>query len=218
MIQLVSIQVGRPRNHGADPAFPSGGPWTSGIFKEPVPGAVHLGLTNLDGDAQADRKVHGGPDKAVLAYAGGHYPLWRSELGKPEISCGGFGENFTLLGTDERTVALGDVYEIGEALVQVSQPRSPCWKLAWRWSLPSLPARVVETGRSGWYFRVLREGKAAPGEMRLLERPCAEWTVARVTGIAYDLSHHLEEAARLADCRHLSDDWRLWIRRKLGLR
>src|SRR3954447_26270036 len=143
----MSIQLGRPASMGepgvADPLLR---PWTSGIVKWPRAGKVWLGRTNLEGDGQADNRNHGGPEKAILAFSAGHYPVWREELARPDLPFGAFGENFTIDGQGEAAVCVGDVYLVGGATVQVSQPRQPCWKLARRWGLKDLPARVQQTG------------------------------------------------------------------------
>ncbi|TMD55358.1 MAG: MOSC domain-containing protein [Chloroflexi bacterium] len=130
--RLVSIQVGQPHLRGSDVglAEPIDHQWKSAIFKSPVTGPVFLGSTNVEGDRQADPRVHGGPEMAVLCYSADHYPYWRRELGIEEMGPGGFGENFTISGQDERSVCLGDVYEVGEAVVQISQPRGPCYKIS----------------------------------------------------------------------------------------
>jgi MOSC domain-containing protein YiiM len=169
---LLSIQVGKPKRRGVRGSQdPEQKVWVSGIFKEPVTGPVWLGLTNLDGDGQADRRFHGGPTRAVLAYGGDHYPLWIEELGLPELGYGAFGENFTLGGLSEANVRMGDIYTVGEARVQVSQLRAPCWKLARRLNRPDIVERVIENGRSGWYLRVLQEGFVEAGQaVRLEER------------------------------------------------
>jgi MOSC domain-containing protein YiiM len=132
--------------------------------------------------------VHGGPDKAVCVYPADHISWWRERLGRPDWGPGAVGENFTVEGQTEDTVCLGDVYEAGTALVQVSQPRSPCRTLARRWSRPDLPKRVVESGKSGWYLRVLRQGQVRVGDvLSLVERPHAAWTIARVNRVSYRL-------------------------------
>lgn len=207
---LLSIQVGRPRRMGVEgTSDPMERPWYSSFVKEPVEGPVWLGRTNLAGDRQADLKNHGGPDKAVLAYAAGHYPLWRVELNRPDFPFGAFGENFTIHDLTEATVCIGDVYAIGEARVQVSQPRQPCWKIARRWQIKDLTARVQKTGRTGWYFRVLSEGYVEAGlPVTLVERPFPQWTVAQATEVM--LRRHLDPdaAAELAACPLLSSRWR----------
>lgn len=205
---LVSLQVGLPARRGIEGSRdPRKAAWTSGIYKDAVPGPVMLRRLNFEGDGQADLEVHGGPDKAVLAYGAGHYPGWHEELGL-DMRPGAFGENLTIAGLDERTVCIGDVYAIGEALLEVSQPRLPCWKLARKWDLPDLPARVVKTVRGGWYFRVLREGRVASGEpVTLVKRPFPQWTVERVFQ-AFIHGTDSETAAELANCPALAEGWR----------
>lgn len=209
MIVVHTLQVGMPRTYGDPNATdPQERAWTSGIAKEPVDGPIWLSKTQLSGDGQADRVHHGGPEMAVLVYSAEHYPLWRAELGMPELPYGAFGENFTVSGLDEATVSIGDTFQVGEALVQVSQPRSPCWKLARRWGVPDLVARVQATGRSGWYLRVLQEGHVAPGqEMVRVDRPCPEWTVELVSRVAVAPEAY-GEASAIAACPLLSETWR----------
>ena len=210
MPTLLSIQVGLPREFGVEGApDPMDRPWTTGFFKEPVDGPVWLGRTNLAGDGQADRKNHGGPDKAVLAYSADHYPLWRTELNRPDFPYGAFGENFTIADLSETNVCIGDVYAIGEVRVQVSQPRQPCWKIARRWHIKDLTARVHETGRTGWYLRVLTGGYVEAGTpVVLLERPFPQWTVARATEVMNRRREDPDAAAELAACPLLSAVWR----------
>ena len=158
---LVSVQVGLPRELPAK--TPGARPWRSAIVKAPVAGPVWLGRLGLAGDEQADRRYHGGPEQAVLAYAAAHYPLWNAELAPRGLTPGAVGENLTVEGQDETSVCLDDVYAIGEALVQVSCPRPPCRKVSRRWDVHDLAARLTRTGRTGWYLRVLREGEGAAG-------------------------------------------------------
>jgi len=203
--RLVSIQAALPREHGTPGAAKAmERPWTTAFFKEPVAGPVWLGSTNLAGDRQADLEHHGGPDRAVLAYAAGHYPGWRAEL-YLELPHGAFGENLTVAGMDEATVCIGDAYEVGGAAVQVSQPRIPCWKIARRWQVKDLSARVQRSGRTGWYLRVLREGEVKAGdEMRLVDRPYPEWTVARANAALYTRPLVAAEVRALATCLGLA--------------
>ena len=184
-------------------------PWRTGFYKQPVLGPVWLGRTNLVGDGQANLRVHGGPDKAVLSYAARHYPAWRTELNMPDLPYGAFAENFTVSSLDEESVCLGDVYAIGQARVEVSQPRQPCANITRRWKLPGLTERVEATGRHGWYARVLDEGEVAPGDtIVLIERPFPEWTVARAFRVMRQRTVERDEAAALRDVPTLSDSWR----------
>jgi len=207
---LVSIQVGAPRLLGA--TAPTDRPWRTGYVKEPVDGPVWLGRTNLEGDGQGNRKVHGGPEMAVLAYAADHYPGWRAELDRPDFPHGAFAENFTIAGLDEQTVCVGDVYAIGAARVQVSQPRQPCASISRRWGIEQLTTRVLETGRTGWYLRVLDEGDVASGvPVLLLDRPAPEWTVERVHAVMRHRHRDPEAAAALAACPLLAARWRAML-------
>jgi MOSC domain-containing protein YiiM len=207
---LVSIQVGLPRSYGREGADdPMDQPWQSGFFKAPVDGPRWLGRTNLVGDGQADLVNHGGPDKAVLSYAASHYPDWREQLEKPDLPHGAFGENFTIDGLTEETVCIGDRYALGQAIVEVSQPRAPCWKLARRWRIKDLTALVEQSGRTGWYVRVLEEGEVRAGlTLTLLERPYPEWTVARATRVMRGRTRDRAAAGALAGCEVLAASWR----------
>jgi MOSC domain-containing protein YiiM len=199
--QLVSIQVGKPRFHGPDVglAEPLDHRWHSAFFKEPVAGPVMLRSTNLEGDRQADPRVHGGPEMAVLAYSADHYPDWRAELGIPEMGPGGFAENFTISGQDELTVCIGDVYRVCAATVQISQPRGPCYKISYRWKRPDLLKRCESNGRHGWYLRVLEEGLVEAGQpIELLERPNPGWSVRRAADVYQARRRRVAEAADLA--------------------
>jgi MOSC domain-containing protein YiiM len=215
-MRLLSVQVGLPRTM---PPTGDGAPWDrfwhTAFVKDPVAGPVMLRRENLDGDGQAERAgVHGGPDMAALAYAAEHYPRWRVELDLPELAHGGFGENLTVAGQDELTVCIGDVYEVGDAAVQVSQPRGPCHKISWRWRRADLQRRVEATGRHGWYLRVLREGAIEAGQpLRLVERPHPEWTVRRAADVYARRRQEPAEAAELAACEALAEPARETLRR-----
>ena len=166
---IISLQVGQPRTVGSRESSDSFEEvWTTGFFKRSTSESLWLSTVNLTGDGQADLVNHGGPEKAVNVYPVEHYPYWLETLPLPDLGPGAFGENFTTDGLMESDVCIGDVFEIGESLVQVSQPRQPCWKLARRWGIKDLALRVQETGRTGWYFRVLREGHVQAGNRLLL--------------------------------------------------
>lgn len=191
-------------------------PWTTGFDKRPVAGPVWLGVTNLDGDGQADLAHHGGPDKAVLAYSADHYEPWRRELEMPVLPFGAFGENFTVEGLTERTVCLGDIWQAGDAVLQVSQPRQPCWKLARRWRLKTLALRVQESGRTGWYLRVLNEGVVAAGlPLQLRDRPHPIWTVERANWVMHFDKSDLTAAAELAALPPLAASWRATLLKRV---
>ena len=206
---LSSIQVGKPTSYGSEGAFDSHeGPWTTGFFKIPIQGPVFVRTTNLDGDGQADLENHGGIDKAVLAYSADHYRKWRRELGIPEMQFGAFGENLTIAGLSEESVYIGDIFGIGEARFEVSQPRQPCWKLARRWRMHELPGMVVRNGRSGWYLRVREPGRIEKQmPVTLVERPNPEWSVARAHQIMHHSTQDLALTLQLAGVPRLADSW-----------
>lgn len=215
IIKLLSIQVGLPKAVGGpNPASE----WTTGFFKEPVSGPIWAGTTNLAGDGQGDLRVHGGADKAINLYPFEHYAYWLNELEIQKLSKGAFGENLTTTGAVEADVCIGDIFEIGGAtrgLVQISQPRQPCWKLSRRWNIKDLAARVERTGRTGWYFRVLREGIIDPGgELRLVARSHPEWTVSLANEVMHRRKEDFEVARRLAECPALSQSWKNSLSRR----
>lgn len=190
-------------------------PWSTGFYKQPVLQSLWLGYEGLKGDQQADRRYHGGSEKAVCVYASEHYPYWRDKLGFTEMPNGAFGENFTTSGLLESEVCIGDVHRIGEALVQVSQPRQPCWKLARRWQVKDLTAQVERTGFTGFYFRVLKHGYVEPGaEFVLQERPFPQWSIALANEIMHHRRSDKDAARELAECPLLSSSWKdsLWSR------
>jgi MOSC domain-containing protein YiiM len=178
---LLSIQVGKPQTMAYDdPRDGRSREWTSGIYKRTVSGPVWLGRLNLDGDGQADLSVHGGVDKAVMGYCAEHYPFWREKLPGTPFEFGAFGENFTISGMSETSACMEDIYRVGEALIQVSAPRGPCWKLARKIGNNQIGKMVIGSGYSGWYFRVLEEGVVEAGQtFELVERPAADWSIKR---------------------------------------
>jgi MOSC domain-containing protein YiiM len=204
--RIVSLQVGMPARRDEDDD-----PWFTGIFKSPVDVPVALTKRNLAGDAQADLRVHGGPHKAVMAYSAEHYPLWRAELNLSESQFlfGAFGENLTISGLDEDSVCIGDIHQIGTATLQVSQPRSPCWKLARKWMMPDLPKRLVANKRSGWYYRVLEEGTLQRGDdVRVIEHPHPDWPVRRITDIAYNITRNPGDVPAMQRLEELASAWK----------
>ncbi len=204
---VISVHVGLPSRRDSE----TSDPWFTGIFKSPVEGPVVLTKRNLEGDAQADLRVHGGPHKAVYAYAAEHYPKWREELrfSAKQFPYSALGENLTVAGLNEDTVCIGDVHQIGRATLQVSQPRSPCWKLARKWQMPDLPKRLVMSKRSGWYYRVIQEGSLQRGdEVILVERSHPDWPIRRVTDITYNIARQPGDLLAMERLDALASQWK----------
>jgi MOSC domain-containing protein YiiM len=204
--RILSVQVGHTRQLGAaESSDPMLRAWNSAIFKEAVEGPVWVSTSRVSGDEQADLRVHGGPDKAVFAYPVEHLRTWAVELGLTKMAGGGFGENLTTAGLLEDSVCIGDTLRAGGVLLQVSQPRGPCWKLARRWNQPDLALRVDESGRTGWYYRVLQEGYLQAGDpLQLVERPNPQWTVLHAYFILRAPALFPTKSLELAGLAHLS--------------
>ena len=210
-MKLLSVNVGLPRD-----VISRGRSVTTGIFKEPVEGRIRLRTLNLDGDRQADLKVHGGIDKAVYAYPDEHYDYWRRELPGVELPWGMFGENFTVEGMLESEINIGDQYRIGSAELVVTQPRLPCYKLAVKFGRDDIIKRFLESGRTGFYFAVLKEGEVGAGDsIEMISRDVNALTVADVTRLYLRGEDDLETLHRALRVNALPDSWKVHFERKL---
>jgi MOSC domain-containing protein YiiM len=209
MPAVESVNVGTPR-----PIERSNGTAeTSSIWKNPVSGRVAVRGVNIDGDDQADREAHGGPDRAVYAYAGEDIDWWESELGR-ELHAGIFGENLTLDGVDVTGARIGERWKIGTVVFEVTSPRIPCWKLAKKMEDPFFIKRFAQAGRPGAYLRIVEEGELAAGdEVEIAERPDHDVTVGFFAD-AYQL--HRSLLPRLLEAERLPEYWRGWIEEYLA--
>jgi MOSC domain-containing protein YiiM len=204
-----SVNVGKPR-----PIERNGQPTTSAIWKEPVSGRVAVRGVNVEGDDQADRSVHGGPDQAVYAYAAEDTEWWERSLARP-LGPGAFGENLTTRGINVNAALIGERWGIGTVVLEITAPRIPCWKLAKRMEDPLFIKRFARSGRPGAYFRIIEEGELGAGDtIEVLERPRHEVTVALVAH-AYLFDH--DEAERLLEAPALAGGWRDWASRQAAV-
>lgn len=208
--RIVSVRVGTPRTHERptwDQARST--TWHSAYVKDEAPGAVLVGTLGLEGDEQADKRVHGGPEMAVLMYAEAHYTHWRTQAGLETMGPGGFAENLTVSGLLETNVCMGDVLEVGEAELEVASPRGPCANISRRWDAAWLLARVKDERRTGWYLRVRREGRVQRGDVvRVIARPCPEWSVDRLLRLRYVTPRTREELDAAAAVAPMAEEWR----------
>jgi MOSC domain-containing protein YiiM len=190
--RLLSVNVGTP----AQISVRRGRPFMSAIGKHPVTGRVRVEGVNVAGDDQADRRVHGGPDKAVYAYASEDAAWWAEQLGR-EVPPGMFGENLTTAGVDVSGAVVGERWRVGSVVFEVSQPRLPCSKLAIRFGDPLMVRRFGEASRPGAYLRIVEEGELGAGDaIELLSRPEHGVTVALVSAaIVLDESLRLQAAS-----------------------
>lgn len=201
-----AVLTGKARRFGA-----RGEP--SAIAKTPTDGPLTVGFLGIAGDEQADLAVHGGPDKAIHHYPRDHYQFWHETLGgHPLLAApGAFGENISTTGPVETDMCIGDRLRLGSALIEISQGRQPCWKQGHRFGVASVPATIVRTRRSGWYYRVIEEGCVKSGDsLELLDRPLPDWTVAHVFDLLIAGSGKRAPAALrdLARMTVLAENWR----------
>src|SRR5918999_5505855 len=207
--QVVSVNVGLPRtvNH-------HGKAVTTAIWKRPVTGRLAVRGVNLDGDDQADRSVHGGVDKAVYAYAREDYQWWGAELGAVTLEAGTFGENLTVAGIDLNAAEIGERWQVGSALLEVSEPRFPCFKLGIRMGDPKFLKRFAAARRPGAYLRIIEEGDLEAGDqIEVVDRP------GHAVTIGLFAEAYLGDRSRLVEllaADALSASWRAWILDRTG--
>ncbi len=190
----------------------------SGIDKQPVEGRVQLLKTGLTGDKQADPSVHGGLDKAVYAYTAEHYGYWEDRLKIDRLPNGHFGENFTVESMDDKAVLIGDIYEIEGTLLQVTQPRVPCFKLGIRMNDPMFPAKFLKSGRYGFYLRVIEEGFVEAGDtIKLVEKGRSTLSVWEIMQVMHaGLGSNRKDIMKALSIQSLSADWRSEFEQKLS--
>jgi len=200
--KVLSVNVG-----GAREFEYAGRPAKSAIWKSPVPGRIQARGVNLDGDTQADRKAHGGPDKAVYAYAREDAQWWEQAIGR-SLAFGEFGENLTTAEIEVNEALIGERWKVGTAVLEVSEPRIPCWRLGVRMNDAKFPRRFTEAVRPGTYLRIIGEGDVGAGdEIRVIERPDHDVTIRDVFRI-YTREH--DQVERLLAVPRLSDSWKRW--------
>lgn len=209
---LVSVNVGLPKD-----VHWQGKTVFTGVFKDPVTGPRRVGRLNIDGDGQGDLAGHGGEQRAVFVYQLGSYRYWARELGRNDLVYGQFGENFTIEGPSDDEVCIGDRYQIGTAIFEVTQPRVTCYRVGIRMNDPQIPALLVSHRRPGFYFRVLEEGEVQAGDeiIKLAPGP-QEITVAEVDGLLYLPGHPRQQLLRALRIPALSPGWQASFRALLA--
>ncbi|HKS39876.1 MAG TPA: MOSC domain-containing protein [Blastocatellia bacterium] len=210
-MKIISLNVGLPREIVyKDRSI------VTGIFKEPVEGRIRARRLNLDGDRQADLRVHGGAEKAVYAYPSEHYDYWRAELPDMKLPWGMFGENFTVEGLDEKKVNIGDRFRIGDALFMVTQPRMPCYKLAAKFERDDMIKRFLRSRRTGFYFSVIEEGEVGAGDaIELVSKDENNITVTNITQLYVGKGKDQDLLRRAAVLEALPASWRDYFRDRI---
>ena len=208
-MKLLSVKVGLPREIEW-----KGKIVRTSIFKAPVPGRIRVAKLNVEGDQQSDLTVHGGIDKAVYAYPSEHYAFWRREFPGMDLPWGVFGENLTTEGLLEETLHIGDRLQVGSSEFVVTQPRMPCFKLGIRFNRPDMVKRFLQSGRSGFYFAVLKKGElAADDSIELVERDDHDVTVADVVDRGDATNQDM--LRRVSELPSLPNSWREYFRKRL---
>ena len=189
---------------------------STGIFKEPVEGRVMMRTLNLDGDRQADLTVHGGVTKAVYAYPSEHYVFWRSEFSEMNLPWGMFGENLTVEGLGESSTNIGDKFRIGDAEVMVTEPRMPCYKLGIKFRRADIIKRFLVSGRTGFYFSVLKEGEVGAGdEIKSISRDENNVTIADITRLYAHDKMDIVKMRRALEVKALPESWKDFFRKQI---
>jgi MOSC domain-containing protein YiiM len=210
-MKLVSVNIGLPRI-----VVENGAPVSTGIFKTPVTGRVILRTLNLDGDGQADLSVHGGPSKAVYAYPSEHYAYWNHEFPEVALPWGMFGENFTTAGLSESELNIGDKFSVGSAVVMVTEPRMPCYKLGIKFGSPDIVKRFLASERTGLYFAVLQEGEVGAGDhIQLIEKSKDDLTVSDITRLYTREKRNVSLLRRAIEVEPLPESWRGYFQNRL---
>jgi MOSC domain-containing protein YiiM len=210
-MKLLSVNVGLPREIEW-----KGKLVRTSIFKAPVSGRVRVGKLNLEGDQQSDLSVHGGIDKAVYAYPSEHYPFWHDELPDTDLPLGIFGENFTTEGLLEEAVHIGDRFRVGSAELVVTQPRMPCFKLGIRFGRADMIKRFLQSGRTGFYLAILKEGEVTAGEsIELLQGDEYGVTIADIVNLYRRDATNQDLLRRVSELPSLPKSWRNYFRTRL---
>jgi MOSC domain-containing protein YiiM len=211
-LKLICVNVGLPRL-----VMSNGDPVSTGIFKEPVAGRVMLRTLNLDGDGQADLSVHGGPSKAVYVYPSEHYDYWKHELPDMELPWGMFGENFATVGLFESELNIGDKFRVGSAIVMLTEPRMPCYKLGIRFGRSDVVKRFLASERTGFYFAVLQKGEVGVGDqIELIEASKSSLKVSDITRLYNTREKHNAGLLRRAiEVEALPDSWKNYFQHRL---
>ena len=212
-MHVLSVNVGLPRD-----VVWQGRTIRTSIWKSPVAGPVRVRALNVDGDAQSDLSVHGGPEKAVYGYPAEHYDDWRTELSVESLPWGAFGENLTTSGLSERDACIGDRIRVGSVELMVTQPRMPCFKLGIRFGRDDMVKRFLQSGRSGFYFAVVQEGTLTAGDpLQFTARDPHGVTVADVAALDTTDPPDRDVLRRALQVPALAESWKRHLRKLSGI-
>lgn len=217
MAKIISLQVGRAKTYGdAQSKDFLDKEWQSASFKEVSPTPLFAYFKGLDGDEVADKTHHGGVDKAIFANSYENYAHWASFLEQKSLPFGALAENLTITGLDERSVMLGDVHQIGTAILQVSQPRKPCWKISRRWNHKAFTNEIFTSGLTGWYYKVLQEGLISSGdEVTVVKQKSAQISILKANEAFREPEKYKSVLEAILDISSLANSYKESIEKRL---
>ncbi|MDL0089316.1 MOSC domain-containing protein [Campylobacter gastrosuis] len=209
MAILKAVLIGEVKEYGDKNATePLKKAWRTAMFKVALNGEVFADELGFRGDSVADTKHHGGKEKAIFANSYENYPAWEQFLGLKNLPFGAMGENLTISGLDESSVCIGDIHEIGSLVLQVSQPRKPCFNLSKRWGNAKMATEIFSTGKSGWYYRVLQNGSCKAGdEVRVAKKDSVNLSVLELNRLFYAPNENLKTLEKLKMAQNLAGNW-----------
>ncbi len=211
MFTLNSINIGKPTEvpYGDNKFF------RSSILRQPINGKIFVDALGLDGDSVANKSVHGGVDKAICLYCEDHFPYWEDRV-KQKIIPGAFGENFTIKGVTEEMLRIGDIIQIGDVEIQISQPRQPCQNLVKKFGIPKLAQMITETGFTGFYCRVIQPGWIESGmTCKIKKTEDFKITLSEANRIFYTEKKNIEAIKKVLNVKSLSSSWRGYLQERL---
>ena len=218
MATLKALLIGEVKNYGSQSATNKlNTPWSSAIFKVAQNGEIFANELGFEGDRVADTKHHGGPEKAIFANSFSNYAQWEKFLGLKNMAYGAMGENLCIDGLDESSVCVGDIHKIGSLVLQVSQPRKPCFKLSKRWGNENMATHIFETGLTGWYYRVITPGSCKAGDtIEIVEKDEVGMSILEVNRLFYAPNENLKLLEKFNALTTITNGWHDDVKRRLN--
>ena len=218
MAIVKALLIGEVKNYGSQSATDKLNlPWISAIFKVAQNGEIFANELGFEGDSVADTKHHGGPEKAIFANSLSNYAQWEKFLGFKNLAYGAMGENLCIDGLDESNVCVGDIHKIGSLVLQVSQPRKPCFKLSKRWGNENMATHIFETGLTGWYYRVITPGSCKAGDIiEIVKKDEVGMSILEINRLFFAPNENLELLKKINALTTITNGWHDDVKRRLN--
>lgn len=217
MIKIIFLGVGKVKEYGKkDFKNTLEKPWQSAMKKEKVHGVINASLLGFEGDMVSDTKSHGGVEKAIFANSMQNYKIWKEFLKNDEMSYGDMGENITIDGLDENSVCIGDIHKIGDLVLQVSQPRKPCFKLSKFFNNTNFTNEIFKTGRTGWYYRVISEGSCkCDDELEIIKKDETNMSIMEINKLFYAPKENMHLLEKFKNLKTITKGWSESIQKRI---